>query len=677
MSLLAPGALLFALLAAPILLLYMLKLRRREVDVSSTLLWQMLLHDRQANAPWQRLKRNLLLFLQLAILAALVLALARPARPVPSLASGFVVAVLDGSASMNARDGTGQNSASGEPGSSGVSRFDTARLLAQRLIEELPSNGSMTLILAGEQPQILASAESDKTDLRRKLDQAAPGQGPADWEAAFALAAGAASGAARSAGPENVALVILSDGGLPSAGLPPIAAQVRYVPIGHSGENLAISALALRPVRQKAELLASVTNYGASPHQAVLSFYSGDRLFTARQLDLAAGETANVVLDNLPGQAARYTARLSPAGGANAPLDAFPLDDTAYAIYKPPSGGRTLLVSQGNLFLEQLLARLPGVQPFRALPDEQGNLQIPAGDPFDLYVLDGDVPGLGPGELPPGNLLLVNPPSNDLFSVGGVFTDTAEAVVADSPLAEFVDWQNVHVRQAHQVTLPDWTQPLINTPSGPLVFAGETGGRRIAVLTFDLHESDLPLQVAFPVLFSNLVQYLIQSGPLPEQALENGLQPGEALAFSPALNAGQVRVTSPSGKVFTLQPDQNGVTFADTNQLGVYTVSYSAEPGRHDQFAVNLFSPLESDIRPAGSIQVGRSPVAATTPNATGLREYWPWLAALSLLFLLVEWWLYHRRQILPGDWLRRLRARLPGSLIRQRSQAGSPGDRP
>ncbi|MCC6191901.1 MAG: BatA domain-containing protein, partial [Anaerolineales bacterium] len=60
MALLTPLALLLGLLAIPILILYMLKLRRREVEVSSTLLWQLLLRDREANAPWQRLRRNLL-----------------------------------------------------------------------------------------------------------------------------------------------------------------------------------------------------------------------------------------------------------------------------------------------------------------------------------------------------------------------------------------------------------------------------------------------------------------------------------------------------------------------------------------------------------------------------------------------------------------------------------------
>jgi hypothetical protein len=83
MSFLTPLFLLLGLLAVPVIILYMLRLRRREVLVSSTMLWQKLMRDREANAPWQRLRRNLLLFLQLLILAALVLALARPFLPVP------------------------------------------------------------------------------------------------------------------------------------------------------------------------------------------------------------------------------------------------------------------------------------------------------------------------------------------------------------------------------------------------------------------------------------------------------------------------------------------------------------------------------------------------------------------------------------------------------------------
>ena len=104
MPFLTPLFLLLGLLAGPIILLYMLRLRRQEMRVSSTLLWQKLLRDREANAPWQRLRRNLLLILQLLILAFLVLALARPFIPVSTVVSGNVVVLLDASASMQATD---------------------------------------------------------------------------------------------------------------------------------------------------------------------------------------------------------------------------------------------------------------------------------------------------------------------------------------------------------------------------------------------------------------------------------------------------------------------------------------------------------------------------------------------------------------------------------------------
>src|SRR5215813_5566070 len=133
MSFLAPVALALSALAIPIILLYMLRLRRRDVQVSSTMLWQQILRDREANAPWQRLKRNLLMLLQLLILAALVIALARPFVAVPTVTSGRTALLIDASASMNATDV--------QP-----NRFEVAKQQALDLVDSLNDRDTLAVI---------------------------------------------------------------------------------------------------------------------------------------------------------------------------------------------------------------------------------------------------------------------------------------------------------------------------------------------------------------------------------------------------------------------------------------------------------------------------------------------------------------------------------------------------
>ena len=107
----------------------------------------------------------------------------------------------------------------------------------QSLINGLPSGSSMTLILVGSSPKVLAASENDKNALRGALAKAAPTQGSADWQAAFAVAAGAAHGS------QSSTTVIVSDGGLPESGLPALPGEVRYVPVGSTDNNVAITAL--------------------------------------------------------------------------------------------------------------------------------------------------------------------------------------------------------------------------------------------------------------------------------------------------------------------------------------------------------------------------------------------------------------------------------------------------
>ena len=618
-----PLALLLSLLAIPIVLLYMLRLRRREVMVSSTLLWQKLLRDREANAPWQRLRRNLLLFLQLLILLALVLALARPFLPTPSVVSGSVVVILDASASMQATD-------------IAPSRFEAARQEVAGWINDLGGDDRMTLILAGRTPTVLASASADRTQLRQALGAAQPDNGPADWPAAVALAGGAAQGF------RDARVVIISDGGLPQE-LPPLPADAVYVPVGESGDNLAISALASRAIGGGAELFASVTNHGAQEQEALLSIELDGTLFDSRRLQVPAGATRSLTWQ-LPPEASTIAARLSEQTADN-----LPLDDQAWAVHEGGVDNRVLLVTPGNLYLEQILNLLPGYTVIRAAADQP----LPeTEEPFDLYVFDSTPL---PEDLPAADLLVLNPPlseeedsAGNLFTVSGVFSDTTAIRLADSPLLQFVEWQGVNVRSAKRVAAP-WAQTVIEAEGGPLLLAGEQGGRRIAMLTFALSESDLPLRIAFPVLMANITDWLSPGRAFDAPA---GLQPGEPVAISPGAGATAVLVQKPDGTVWNASVSGEGaLLFDESAQPGLYQVLVRDTSGDRPagRFAVNLFAPQESSIAPAASVQIGQRSVETPDQGDVGRWEFWPWLAAAAFIVLIVEWWVHFRGARLPA----------------------------
>src|SRR6185436_8211777 len=104
MAFLSPLALLGLLFLPVVVAMYLLKLRRDERVVPSTLLWTRLLTDVEANAPWQRLRRSLLLLLQILLVVILAVLAARPFLERPAGLARDVVLVMDTSASMGATD---------------------------------------------------------------------------------------------------------------------------------------------------------------------------------------------------------------------------------------------------------------------------------------------------------------------------------------------------------------------------------------------------------------------------------------------------------------------------------------------------------------------------------------------------------------------------------------------
>src|SRR5450432_1061775 len=467
MSFLTPAALALGALAVPIVLLYMLRLRRRDIPVSSTMLWQQLLRDREANAPWQRLRRNLLMILQLLVLAALVIALARPFVEVPTITSGRIALLLDASASMNATDVT-------------PSRFEAAKQQALGVVDSLNDADQLAVIRVAEGPEVVQTYTDDRAQLRAAITALQPSQSSADWNAALTLAAAGASGAAK------FTILIVGDGGLP-ADLNNSYGDVKFISVGSSDSNVAITALATaNDPTSGPQIYSRITNYGSQAADAILSIALDDKLFNAQTYSIPANSYTDVVVPNLPKNFQRVVAHLSRPVASKVP-DYLPLDDTAYTVFSGATAGRALLVTQQNLFLEQGFASLSDWQTFRAQADKA----LPT-DPFDLYVFDGTLPTT----LPNADLLIVNPPNDtSLFKVGAEQSvATGVTVLPDDPRTRFLKFNDVNILKFKTITGADWADVLVNSKNGPLLLAGEVNGHRVAVIPFDLHDTDLLLK---------------------------------------------------------------------------------------------------------------------------------------------------------------------------------------
>jgi hypothetical protein len=267
---------------------------------------------------------------------------------------------------------------------------------------------------------------------------------------------------------------------------------------------------------------------------------------------------------------------------------------------------------------------------------------------FDLTVFDGFVPS----SIPSGALFFVNPPadSNTFGKSGAEIRISHISAGSDKQnLLNRVDLSSIHVvRKSHQLTPAAWMQPIIVTPETPLLIAGEQNNRRLGVLSFDLHDSDLPLQPAFPILIYNLVNWFL---PLPV-AGNAQVAPGMPVTIQAWPGAQRITITGPDQQLFTVAPPFPVTTFHHTDNIGIYSVTqYTHNEVLHGAFAVNLFDPLQSNLTPSA-----RLPIAQSLPFDSGshtiphvLREIWPWIAAFLLLVLCAEWWLFSRSYTIRG----------------------------
>jgi len=605
----APAALIFAATIPVVIVFYLLKRKRVVRLIPSTLLWQRFLSETQASAPFQKLRRNWLLILQIILLVLGVAALARPYFAGKSKPAELRVVILDASASMQATDET-------------PNRFEVARAEALKWVDSLAGADQMVVLVAGANTEVKQSATSEKAALRRALQNCVCTDSPTRLVPALRMAESLVRDH------HDAEIHLFSDGAVPELSeFENKALPLVYHKVGKGSNNLGIIGLDARanPENPKERAIyVKVGNYSTNAQETELELRFDDRVLETRPIKIPAGETSPQVFLAAQPHDGVFNVRITAQ-------DDLAADNSASIVSLLPKPVRVLLVSNGNRFLDRALRASPNVEltTTAVLADDAAA--------YDFVVLDDITPVVWPrGNVLAFHVLNTNWVESATPIEGPPIVDWR----ASHPLLRYSGFDNVQIKESYAGKPPSWAVSLADAPQASLMLAGEFGRQRVVWAGFNPIETTWPLRVTFPIFIANAVDWLNPANTTGSQLL---VRAGDAFRLALQHPETAAEVTLPDGQVRNLpiEATASEFVFGDTFKQGAYHLRV----GTNDlTFCVNLLDAAESNIKPREELQLGKfTTVRATTLQRTNM-ELWRVIAGLALLMLLIEWWYYHRR---------------------------------
>lgn len=611
MQLLYPLMLLFAAGIIPIILLiHSLKPKPKPIVVTNLFLWQEVFKERSSNVRLKRLRKNLPLLLQILVVLLIVFALAQPVWFYFTHKHGKMILVIDTSASMQTKTADKKT------------RFDAAKERAIELIDQRDNTQPMLLIDAGSEPSLLSGFLSDSAKAKELVQKLQSSDAPGKLEQAVYLALSFIDPT------QDDMIYLMSDGaGGNFEHILQMHPKIQPVLISGGARNIGITRFEFRqePNGQDAyQIMLEVENFTSETVDCPLRLLI-DRIFIFdKSVTLAPSEKKMLIFP--------YSGIIS--GIAKAELDInddFPIDNSAALALNTTEDVWVLLASKGNYFVEKLLESYPNllVNKVTEIAPSSWQEQITRND---IVIVDRmDVP---PADT--GNFLLIDAysPSVPIVKTGETSFPALLDWDAAHPLLKDVNARDVVIERADVVQADSALRPVLESAQTGLMYAYQKDTLRAVFLGFDVMKSDLPFKVAFPVMMSNVINWL-NPNKLSFSTLHT--KAGEPFSIYLRPQTQEFTVRAPGQKWEKYQVASNPFNYTDTRRVGVYSIS---ENEKRRYFTVNLLDETESNIAtPNLDLLTATRPETSEAERISTQQPLWTLLLLLGMIAVMAEWY--------------------------------------
>ncbi len=622
MRFLAPLGLLGLLSIIALIIIYILKPKYQDRQVSSSFIWKLSLKYKRKKMPFEWLKSSLLLILQVLILLIITAILTKPHYAL-STNTGEKVVILDTSASMMAV-------------SHGKTRLERAineiENLAMRTIE---NNDKFSIILAGQEAKLLVNRSESLQYIKSQLSNITSNYSISNIEDAMLLTENIIKA-------NNIAEIIYytsndyNDPGM---------VRIRNMSQGETNASV-LSFKGERDQSGNYIFITEVVSYGKDLFDVVLELRIDDNYKTSTVIDkLEAGIVST------------YVWRLSDVNEDTYDVASVHLkdidDDFMYdnslEFFSSFQKFRVQIVdhnipNQVDSTKEFVTRALQSLNR-NFIIDQVSNPNDIKDEGYDLYIYSKNVPDVLPID---GAVWIFDPltlPTSIGTLVGDISVNNISPVAETSSVLyekvmQQVATNNITISRYKQLVPSNDFEVLMSYQSDPILMSTTNVGPKITIFSFDLAYSNLPiLFLDFPILIRNLSNYSMVE-TIDDYVYDAGL----TIPIYPHPAAVRVDIENNDG-VFEFGQESIQMLLST---LGRYKITQVLNTGaiKTTEFYVRIPA-SESNFDDVGDTIY--MPLVPSVPGGdevtSDLLDLLPYLAAFLILLVVIEWGVQYREQ--------------------------------